>query len=103
MAEARRLNAGLWRIYLKAVGSMARRPRGNTIATFYSLAEARRWWQKMHPKEPPLQEAPRCGWCGAYFDGRTKPVTNGGRSYHGIHTPFGVSSSLDLWQHLCPL
>lgn len=85
MAEARRLSAGLWRVYLRSERRLARHPRSGAIATFYSLDEARRWWQKMHPEEPPLQEAPRCSGCGAYIDPSDRWVTSGGRAYHGIH------------------
>ena len=38
-----------------------------TMLAFYSLAEAQRWWSERHPGDPPLQEAPRCARCGAYF------------------------------------
>jgi hypothetical protein len=91
MAEARRLDSGLWRIYLKGENRRARHKRSGTIATFYSLAEARRWWQKMHPEEPPLQEAARCAGCGAYISPGERVVTYAGRIYHGTHTSFAIA------------
>jgi hypothetical protein len=91
MAEARRLNAGLWRIYLRSERRMARLPRTGAIATFYSLADARRWWQRQHPEEPPLQEAPKCVSCGAYIDPNMKFVKYSGRAYHGIHAPVDIA------------
>lgn len=94
MAEARRLSAGLWRVYLRSERRLARHPRTGAIATFYTLDEARRWWQRQHPEELPLQEAPRCGGCDAYIDPSVKFVSLGGRSYHGIHAPVATDDRI---------
>lgn len=94
MAEARRLNGGRWRIYLESERRLVRHPKSGAIATFYSLTEASRWWQKLHPDDPPLREADKCGSCGAYFEPNAKRVTYRGRSYHGVHTPFEIADSL---------
>src|SRR5579864_1764181 len=101
MAEARRLNSGLWRIYLSS-RRLARRPRNGTIATFYSLTEARRWWRRLHPQEPPLQETTRCAGCGSYIEPDIKSVTHAGRSYHRGHKPIAsednvVPMLVDSW------
>lgn len=93
MAEARRLKAGRWRIYLGSDRSLVRHPKSRAIVTFDSLAEARRWWQTLHPEDPPLEEELKCDWCGAYFGPSMKPVMYAGRSYHGVHTPFGYLGS----------
>jgi hypothetical protein len=95
MAEARRLDSGLWRIYLGTERRLARRPRNGAIATFYSLAEARRWWQRLHPQDPPLQEAARCGGCGAYIEQNAKRVRYWGRTYHAVHMPLPIADDWD--------
>lgn len=96
MAEARRLSAGRWRIYLPSERRLVRHRRNGAIATFDSLAEARRWWQRLHPDDPPLHEGAKCGWCGTYFGPAAKRVTYGGRSYHGIHIPLAIAGDRDF-------
>jgi hypothetical protein len=92
MAEARRLKSGRWRIYSGAERKPVRGPESGAIATFGSLAEARLWWQGIHPEHPPLKEEPRCSWCGAYFGPGMHPVNDAGRWYHSVHTPSAIGS-----------
>src|SRR5205823_14503009 len=67
MIEARRLKSGKWRIYSGPESDVTRDPKTGLVAAFNSLEEARGWWQRLHPDDPPLHEAIKCSWCGAYF------------------------------------
>jgi hypothetical protein len=69
-----------------------RDPESGAMATFDSLAEARRWWHAWHPQEPPLEEEMKCEWCGAYFAPGMQPVIYGGRFYHGVHATLAIAS-----------
>lgn len=91
MAEARRLKSGRWRIYLRAHAMPVRDPASHAIVSFESLVQARRWWQALHPGDPPLGEAPRCARCGAYFGASMEPVSYAGRLFHGAHTPPAIT------------
>ena len=87
MAEARRLKSGRWRIYSQPGVSTIRDPVNGTIPTFDNLAQARQWWQQVHPTEPPIQEAHKCARCGAYFGANTPWTVHAGRPYHLVHAP----------------
>src|SRR5437016_11413448 len=81
MAEARQLKAGRWRIYLGTGLDLVRDPSTGSIATFDSLAAARRWWARVHPGEAPLPEARRCARCGGYFGPGAGSTFYAGRYY----------------------
>ena len=87
MAEARQLKAGRWRIYVGPDGSLVRDPATGSIATFDSLASARRWWARLHPDEAPLGEAKKCARCGGYFGRAAKATLSAGHLYHVAHQP----------------
>ncbi|MEO6795590.1 MAG: hypothetical protein ABI401_04575 [Candidatus Dormibacter sp.] len=87
MAEARRLKAGRWRIYAGDEGQIVRDPTSGAIATFDTLADARRWWARLHPDDRPLTEARRCARCGGYFGASTGWSVFDGRDYHPSHAP----------------
>ena len=92
MGEARRLKTGRWRIYRGAEPVLIRDGETRAIVTFESLAEARRWWSRQHPAEPPLSESKKCAHCGAYF-GRVNGWTlYDGQYYHPSHTPGALAS-----------
>ena len=90
MAEARQLKAGRWRIYLGTGLDLVRDPSTGSIATFDSLAAARRWWARVHPGEAPLPEAKRCARCGGYFGPAAGSTFYGGRYYHPNHQPGAI-------------
>ena len=92
MAEARQLKAGRWRIYLGGSGVPVRYPASGAIATFDSLAQARRWWRDLHPDDPPLQESPKCAQCGAYFGPSMGRVPYAGRWFHQVHAPSAITN-----------
>ena len=87
MAEARQLKAGRWRIYVGPNRTLARDPVSGLIATFDSLASARRWWASLHPDQNPLREAKKCARCGGYFGPGAEPTLAGGQFYHAAHRP----------------
>ncbi len=87
MAEARQLKAGRWRIYVGPDGTLVRDPATGSIATFHSLASARRWWARLHPDEAPLPEAKKCARCGGYFGRAAEATLSAGHLYHGAHQP----------------
>jgi hypothetical protein len=91
MAEARRLLRGRWRIYDGPELEVARDPQTGAIAFFESLNAARRWWAKLHPDEPPLEEAIKCARCGAYFGALAGHEEYGGSYYHPQHIPEAAS------------
>jgi len=91
MPEARRLKAGRWRIYIGTGLNLVRDPSTGSIATFNSLAAARKWWAKQHPDAAPLAEAKRCAWCGGYFGPAAGSTLYAGRWYHPTH----VRAALD--------
>lgn len=90
MAEARRLRGGKWRIYSGPQLDVTRDPDTGLIAFFDSLDAARRWWGRLHPGEPPLQEAIKCARCGAYFGPTSNYASYRGRHYHSQHAPLPV-------------
>ena len=85
MAEARQLKSGRWRIYQGH--NLVRNPATGTIATFESLAAARRWWSTLNPAEPSLREAHKCARCGAYFGAKAAWTLHAGQPYHLSHLP----------------
>ena len=87
MAEARRLKSGRWRIYRGTEQELVRSPDDGRIASFGTLTDARRWWSRMNPSEPSLQEAHKCARCGAYFGASTPWTIYAGRPYHLVHAP----------------
>jgi len=87
MAEARQLKAGRWRIYIGTGLNLVRDPSTGSIATFDSLASARRWWAQVHPDEAPLLEAKRCARCSGYFGPAAGSTFYDGRYYHPNHRP----------------
>ena len=87
MAEARQLKAGRWRIYVGPGGALVRDPGTGSIATFASLAAARKWWAQRHPGEAPLGEARKCARCGGYFGPGADAILYAGRFYHVNHRP----------------
>jgi len=87
MAEARKLKAGRWRIYVGRGLDLVRDPSTGSIATFDSLATARQWWAQFRPGEAPLLEAKRCARCGGYFGPAAGSVLYAGRHYHPAHRP----------------
>jgi hypothetical protein len=87
MAEARRLKSGRWRIYRQPNLAIVRDPAKGTIPTFDTLTDARRWWSRLNPKEPSLQEAHKCARCGTYFGPRTPWTMYDTRPYHLSHVP----------------
>src|SRR3989442_3649941 len=87
MAEARQLKAGRWRIYLGTGLDLVRDPSTGSIASFDSLAAARRWWAQVHPDEAPLPEAKRCARCNGYFGPGAGSTFYAGRYYHPNHQP----------------
>src|SRR2546428_9426842 len=87
MAEARQLKAGRWRIYVGPDGTLVRDPATGSIATFHSLASARRWWARLHPDEAPLPEAKKCARCGGYFARPAEATLSGRYPYHVAHPP----------------
>ena len=87
MAEARRLKAGRWRIYVGPDLRLVRDPSTGAIATFNSLAQARAWWARLHPNHTQLREAPTCARCGGYFGPAVESIFSGGRYYHRGHQP----------------
>jgi hypothetical protein len=94
MAEVRRLKTGRWRIYEGQ--KLIRDPSTGQIATFESIAEARRWWSKSRPAGPTLQEANKCSDCGAYFGASTPWTVYQGRPYHLAHVPAKKRSGYGL-------
>jgi hypothetical protein len=64
-----------------------RDPASGAIATFDTLAEARRWWARQYPDDRPLTEANKCARCGGYFGARTGRSIVNGRDYHPSHAP----------------
>src|SRR3989442_11487065 len=90
MAEARQLKAGRWRIYVGTGLDLVRDPSTGSIATFDSLAAARRWWARVHPGEAPLPEARRCARCGGYFGPAAGSTLYAGRYYHPNHQPGAI-------------
>jgi hypothetical protein len=92
MAEARQLKTGRWRIYKGSGPDLVRDPETRGIVTFDSLAEARRWWARQHPGEPALEEAKKCGHCGAYFGQTNGWTLYDGLYYHPSHTPGALAS-----------
>jgi hypothetical protein len=87
VAEARRLKSGRWRLY-KSPGLLpVRDPGTGGIATFRSLAEARRWWLGLDPQGLPVEEAVKCARCGAYFGRGSNGTQYAGRHYHPAHLP----------------
>jgi hypothetical protein len=90
MAEARQLKAGRWRIYLEPDLTIVRDPQTGAIVTFDSLDTARGWWLRLHPGDPPLQEAVKCARCGGYFGTAMDWKLYAGRYYHPAHTPQAV-------------
>jgi len=86
VAQVKRLKTGRWRIYRGPAESLVRDPATGTIATFESLADARRWWSGLKTSEP-LQEAHKCARCGAYFGASTPWTVHAGRPYHLAHAP----------------
>src|SRR2546425_9444462 len=97
MAEARQLKAGRWRIYLGIGLDLVRDPTTGSIATFDSLAAARRWWAQVHPDEAPLPEAKRCARCNGYSGPGAGSTFYAGRYYHPNHQP----GALDRRGRLC--
>ncbi len=87
MAEAKRLKTGRWRIYRDPKRGLVRDPDTGTIATFSTLGDAKRWWSKVNPTEPSLQEAHKCARCGAYFGADTPWRIYNGKPYHVAHVP----------------
>jgi hypothetical protein len=87
MTEARRVKSGKWRIYSGPASDVVRDPQNGAVAYFTSLEEARRWWQRLQPDDPPLKEANKCAWCGAYFGREMNYTTYAGRYYHPQHIP----------------
>lgn len=87
MAEAKRLKTGRWRIYRGPQQDLVRDPESGIIPTFKTLPEAKRWWAKVNPAEPSLQEAHKCARCGAYFGADTPWTLYAGRPYHLAHVP----------------
>jgi len=87
MAEARQLKAGRWRIYVGPDATLVRDPATGSIATFDSLASARRWWARLHPDEAALGEAKKCARCGGYFGRGAKATLSAGHLYHVAHQP----------------
>lgn len=87
MAEARQLKAGRWRIYVGTSIDLVRDPSTGLIATFESLAAARKWWAEHHPEEAPLAEAKKCARCGGYFGPAAGSTVYAGRYYHPSHQP----------------
>ena len=90
MAEARQLRGGKWRIYAGPELEVTRDPQTGAIAIFGSLEAARRWWGRLQPGEPPLQEAIKCARCGAYFGPMSRYASYRGSYYHPQHTPQAV-------------
>ena len=91
MIEARRLKSGKWRIYSGPESDVTRDPKTGLVAAFNSLEEARGWWQRLHPDDPPLKEAIKCAWCGAYFGEGMSYTSYAGRYYHPQHIPQACS------------
>lgn len=87
MAEARQLKTGRWRLYKTPSLYPVRDPETGRIATFESLAEARRWFRLRFPQEGPAHEAIKCARCGAYFGQDSTCVLVGGFYYHLGHAP----------------
>jgi hypothetical protein len=91
LPEARKLKAGRWRLYKTPGLYPLRDPGTGAIATFDSLEEARHWWRRLHPVEPPPTEALKCARCGAYFGPTSSQTLYAGRYYHPQHTPQAVN------------
>jgi hypothetical protein len=87
VAEAKRLKTGRWRIYRGEEQHLVRDPQTGSIATFRSFNDARRWWAKVNPSDPSLQEAHKCARCGAYFGANTPWTVYAGKPYHLAHVP----------------
>lgn len=96
MAQAKRLKTGRWRIYRGDEPDLVRDPATGKIVTFNSLTEARRWWSKVSPAEPSLQEAHKCARCGAYFGASTPWTVHDGRPYHLVHAPQQPGADNDI-------
>src|SRR2546425_10431798 len=102
MAEARQLKAGRWRIYLGTGLDLVRDPSTGSIASFDSLAAARRWWAQVHPDEAPLPEAKRCARCNGYFGPGAGSTFYAGRYYHPNHQPGALDRRGNLTQTPAP-
>jgi hypothetical protein len=97
MAEARQLRTGKWRIYSGPELDVARHPQTRAIAFFDSLPAARHWWNRLHPDEPPLEEAIKCARCGAHFGALASPVAYGGDYYQPQHIPQAANLYRRRW------
>jgi hypothetical protein len=87
LAEARRLKAGRWRIYDGPQLQPVRDASTGVMATFESLGAAQRWWDGIHPSDPPLAEAITCATCGGYFGQMAESMSYRESYYHLQHAP----------------
>jgi hypothetical protein len=92
MAEARRLKSGRWRLYKTPNLDPIRDPASGEIPSFQTLAEARRWWLRQHPREAPPHEGVKCARCGAYFAKSSSRTLYGGLYYHLAHVPEAIDA-----------
>jgi hypothetical protein len=87
MAEARRLKNGRWRLYKTPGLSPIKDPETGATLSFESFPEARRWWRRRYPDQPPPDEGIKCAKCGGYLGPKSSLTLVGGLYYHVSHSP----------------